>query len=59
MKPDTCVCFACPNMKDIRVGQDYDCGCDTAPIWDEEACSECYHKDYCDVAINPHLYSTK
>lgn len=57
MKANDCVCFNCQNHELLKTGQDYDCGCESGPFFDQEACDECKHKEDCPVPRNKELYS--
>ena len=56
MKPEECCCFACPELFNV---DGPDCACDEAPVYDEEACTDCKYEYICDVPKNPSVYSYK
>ena len=58
MRPEDCICFDCPIHKNVMADneEDWDCACESGPVFDEVACSLCQYNDRCDVALNPEIY---
>lgn len=52
MKPEECICYNCGEFKAQLAGEDYDCACESGPVYNEQACTTCQYKDVCDVPMN-------
>jgi hypothetical protein len=48
-----CICYRCRHH---TANHSPDCACDNGPVYDQEACTHCTKRHFCDVTKQPWLY---